>query len=345
MQKARLCDIITEKEPAGKRNFKGGGAQFEGFCAGTLNLKGEKWMKRTAMIFLAILLMLSVASAHAEMDSEAKPDGTVYDAYQAVMDEGVMEGWRSVSYIEPSGLLLTAYTEMAEITVDLVERREDTSYRGILEEQLNGVTRYGRVTASFGPDDWSDSPWGGGTGAHIRYRYLFLKGSNSDDEYTTDVYIAQLNDRYDCKVTLNSWGADVEGTVRDFEDRMLPTLKLVKRRISTQFMAYLKDAYERDGQTYVVLDFCSVEYDPSIFTIYTANDVPEDCEYAVSADALVWMPNPDRSVYEAEQVSPDAQTMKALIDRYYQKNDIEGIYNVLFDEKNEILWMQHYNVY
>lgn len=47
-------------------------------------------------------------------------------------------------------------------------------------------------------------------GAHIRYRYMFLKGANTDDEYMTDVYLAPLNDRYDCKVTLNSWGADAE---------------------------------------------------------------------------------------------------------------------------------------
>lgn len=302
-------------------------------------------MKRTGAIFLAILLVLGMVSAHAEMDAEAKPDGTVYEAYQAIMDEDVMEGWRSVSYIEPSGLLLSAYRETAEITVDLIERSESASYRGILEEQLNGVTRYGRVTVSYGPDDWSDSPWGSGAGAHLRYRYLYLKGASTDDEYTTDVYIAQLNDRYDCKVTLNSWEADTESVVRDFEDCILPGLKLVKRRISTQFMAYLKDAYERDGRVYVVLDFCSVEYDPSIFTIYTANDEPEDCEYAVNAEALVWMPDPDRSVYEAEQVLPDAQTMKSGIDRYYQKNDVEGIYNVLFDENNEIIWMLHYNAY
>ncbi len=302
-------------------------------------------MKRTTMAFLAAVLVLSMAFTQAEMDTEAKPDGTVYEAYQAVMDESTMEGWRLVSYIEPSGLLLSAYMETAEITVDLVERRESGSYSSILEEQLSSVTRYGRVTASYGPDDWTDSPWGGGTGAHIRYRYLFLKGSNTDDEYTTDVYIARLNDRYDCKVTLNSWGADAEGIVRDFEDRILPGLKLVRRKISTQFMAYLKDAYERNGKICVVLDFCSVEYDPSIFTIYTANDVPEDCEYVVSAEALLWMPEPDRSVYEAEQVSPDAQTMKSLIDRYYQKNDVEGIYNVLFDENDEIIWMLHYNVY
>ena len=105
-------------------------------------------MKRTVMVFLAVLLALSMAAAHAE-DAEAKPDGTVYDAYQAVMDESAMEGWRAVSYIEPSGLLLSAYTETAEITVDLLERREGGSYCAILEEQLNGVTRYGRVTASF----------------------------------------------------------------------------------------------------------------------------------------------------------------------------------------------------
>ena len=137
-------------------------------------------MKRTVMVFLAVLLALSMAAAHAE-DAEAKPDGTVYDAYQAVMDESAMEGWRAVSYIEPSGLLLSAYTETAEITVDLLERREGGSYRAILEEQLNGVTRYGRVTASFGPDEWTGSPWGDGTGAHIRYRYMFLKGANTDD--------------------------------------------------------------------------------------------------------------------------------------------------------------------
>ena len=50
-------------------------------------------------------------------------------------------------------------------------------------------------------------------------------------------------------------------------------------------------------------------------------------------------------MYEAEQVSVDAQTMKSLIDRYYQRNDVEGIYNVLFDENNEIIWMLHYNAY
>ena len=97
-------------------------------------------MKRTVMVFLAVLLALSMAAAHAE-DAEAKPDGTVYDAYQAVMDESAMEGWRAVSYIEPSGLLLSAYTETAEITVDLLERREGGSYRAILEEQLHGDTR------------------------------------------------------------------------------------------------------------------------------------------------------------------------------------------------------------
>lgn len=291
------------------------------------------------ILLIAVCALLTCAA----MAQEAVPDGTSYSVFSVAYDESLLKSWQTVSYFEASGLLFSAYVDDAEITVSLDESGGARSAEAFLGAHKNNVSRYGRVLSAQDPEAWAD-PWGAG-GACMRYSYMYLSGADTDDVYHTLIYASPVSANYFAVITLNCWGDGASARERAFIDSFLPSLRLDTRRVSTLFMAYMKGVSERDGAICLTLDFCTVEYDSSIFTVYTENDTPADYTYALSENALIWLPDMRSALYTARKTAPTVEELTRLIDEYYAQNNMNGIYQVLFDENNEIVWMMHYNAF
>ena len=74
-------------------------------------------LKRLCALILALMLLCPVFA-------EGGFDGQVYSAYSLIYDEGALSGLDVISYIEPSGLLLSAYGEQLDISVRLEEAND-----------------------------------------------------------------------------------------------------------------------------------------------------------------------------------------------------------------------------
>lgn len=275
--------------------------------------------------------------------AENVPDSTGYVAFRVEYDEDALNGFQTVSYLDASGLLFTAFTDAAEITVSLDESRNYVDSADFLRAHVDNVSRYGRVTSTDGPRNWPNR-WSE-NGASMRYAYMYLNGSDTDDEYLTDIYVAPVSLNYSLVVSLNCWSEDAKSYAWLFENLFIPSLSLSTETVSPLFMAYFKGVTEENGELSLTLDFCSVEFDDSIFTIYVKNDEPKEYSYPLRSDALLYLPDMTSSVYAARETAADAQTLKALTEDYYRENGMDGIYNVQFNENGEIVWMMHYNAF
>ena len=295
-------------------------------------------MKRILLMALALIWAFGVSAL-----AENTPSGEGYAAFRVDYAPEAMEGWQTVSYFDASGLLFSAFTESAEITVSLDENRGFSSSAAFLRAHVDNVSRYGRVMSQEGPKNWPNR-WSD-DGASMRYTYMYLSGSAADDVYLTDIYVAPVSKNYNLVVSLNSWSADAGSYAWLFDNLFIPSLSLSTQTVSPPFMAYFKGASEENGVLSLTLDFCSVEYDDSIFTVYVKNDEPKEYTYTVRSDALFYLPDIGSNVYAARQSLPDVETMRMLAESYYRENDMDGIYNVQFDENNEIVWMMHYNAF
>ena len=292
-------------------------------------------MKKAFCLFAAFLLLMTCALA-----SEQGFDGSVYGAYFASYDESTLAGWDVMSYIEPSGLLLSAYAGAAELTVDLVES-EGTGAENYLIASLDGVTRYGRLV-----DKGTIAPWTsrmGYTGAKVSYSYQSLRGESSDDEYLVSAFAAPVTEQYMLVVTVRAWGGSAESVRVNIENGFLSSLTLVKKNVSTTYTAFLTDCEERDGGIYVTLDYCEPAYDTAFGFAYTLNDDPAVSVVRVAEDAELWLPRMGSILYTMERVTPDADAIKACIDEFYITNGVHAVYQVLFDENGSVIRLQHYN--
>ena len=292
-------------------------------------------MRKAFCLILALALVMSCALA-----SEKGFDGSVYGAYFASYDESTLPGWDVMSYIEPSGLLLSAYAGAAELTVDLVET-EGTGAENYLLSALDGVTRYGRLVDKGTITQWT-SPMGY-KGAKVSYSYQSLRGESSDDEYLVSAFAAPVTDQYMLVVTVRAWGGSAESVRVNIENGFLASLSLTQKNVSTTYTAFLTDCEERDGGIYVTLDYCEPAYDTAFGFAYTLNDDPAVSVARVAEDAELWLPRMGSILYTMERVVPDAGAIKACIDEFYALNGVHAVYQVLFNENGDIIRMQHYN--
>ena len=292
-------------------------------------------MKRFFCLTLIFCLLLPCALA-----GEEGFDGSVYGAYRAVYDEGTLAGWDVMTYIEPSGLLLSAYAGAAELTVDVIEAGGVTA-ETVLSGNLEGVSRYGRLVDKGTIEKWS-SPMGF-AGAKLSYSYQSLRGESSDDEYLVRSFAAPLNEQYMLLVTVRAWGQSAAGTRDNIENGFLSGFTLEKKNVSTTYTAFLTDCEEKNGVIYVTLDFCEPAFDTAFGFVYTGNDDPAKTVCAVKSDAELWLPRMGGILYTMEKVEPDADVIKACIEEFYEANYIDAIYQVRFDESGSVIRMQHYN--
>lgn len=285
-----------------------------------------------------ILICLALAAG-----AETVPDGTVYNVFRVTYDESTLKDWQTMTYLDAAGFLFSASIEDAEITVSVDESGVAQSAAEFLRRHVSNVSRYGRVTSYSGPYSW-DNPWNV-EGASMRYHYMYLNGSNTDDEYQTAMYVAPFSSNYFIVISVNAWGVKAAERIRMFETEFLPSLNVGTQMVSTQFVAYLKDAWVNEaGETEVELDFCAVEFDLIFLSVYAVNDEPVGHTYKVRSDALVYLPASGET-YNAVMGNPDQETLRRAIDEYYRLNDAYAIYQVLFDKNDEIVWMMHYNAF
>ncbi|MBQ3079727.1 MAG: hypothetical protein IJC48_07015 [Clostridia bacterium] len=275
--------------------------------------------------------------------SEIMPNEETYPAYRLIYNEEELASWKVSEYLDKSGLILSAFLGNAEITVSVNEMNGKNTPEEYLSYYLSSASRYAEILTQ---DDFS--VWdgiSGEKGASVRYTYRYTKGEDTDHTYQTNLYACKVGDAHYAVFTLNVSGDEDAETIIWFEGGFLPGVSIENVNVSHECLAYLKDAEEMEGRAYLTLDFCAVKYDASIFTIFTVNDEPADYKYPIAEDALIWTADTDGALYGMKRADTNAEALKKEIGDYYARNQMHGIYRVLFNEKHEIIWMTHYNAF
>ncbi len=290
-----------------------------------------------------ILFCLLVFVFACQANAESVPDGSVFSAFRVTYGESLLTDWQTVEYFESSGLLFSAYTNDAEISLSIDESvGAKTSVEYLTAHKAN-VSRYGRITASGEIETW-ENPWGA-SGASLQYSFMYSSGGINDDTYNVCVYATPISANYYIVISVNCWGVNAAETIEMFANAFVPSVQIDTVKVSTQFQAYLKRVESRTDGLYAVLDFCTVEYDESIFTVYTANDDADEYIYRISDSAVMWLPDMQGALYSAKKTEPSLETLERLIADYYAQKNTHGIYQVLFSEQNEIIWLMHFNAF
>lgn len=283
--------------------------------------------------------MLCVCSAH----SEEAPDGKTEKVYFPFFEKEALEGFGYVLYPEKSGLLLSAYSENAEIAVT-VEQDESAGAQEFLKSYIEGMKRYAFLTETPEILAWATND--GQSGAKTRISYRHNKAAEDEDAYTTDAFSVKLDENLFLLVVFNSWTEEAKQALTETEERFFKSFLLEKREVSKVHLAFVKNAREdEEGNQYVSLDFCQVVYDPEIFSVYAQNHEAQTVEYRLSKDALIWSYDINASIYMQSLTKSDAESLIEIAAHYYENKGFDIIYQIMFDSDNEIIWMMHYNAF
>ncbi|MCR4620523.1 MAG: hypothetical protein K5663_00340 [Clostridiales bacterium] len=287
-------------------------------------------MKKLALVIALVMCLTALGTEEAF-------NGSVYSAYKAVFTPGALDGWEVISYIEPSGLLLNAYKDSAELTVSLEE--SDETPQEALARHLNGVNRYGSMlqksqVSPITAGHFSDS-------AYVNYSYRSKRDKGDGDIYYVDMVCALFTGGRMLMLTETRWGSDAGES--GLLNRFLPALSLQTREISTEYRAFIKSAEEKGGAIYVSIDYCDMEYGGEFGVVFANNDDPTEYSCRLSADCEIWMGQQVGGLYALKQIEPDAAAISTAIESYYNQNLVEPIYTVLFNRAGEIVRLMHYN--
>lgn len=285
-------------------------------------------MKKVLYILMIVTMLFS---AH----SEQAPDGSVEKVYFPCFDKEALEGFRYVLYPEKTGLLLSAYSDNAEIAVT-IEEAEAADAEAFLNRYIEGMTRYAAVLNEPEILPWETD------GRKTRILYRHNKASDELDAYTADAFASRISESMYLLIVINSWEGDISRT----KEKFIESFRLDEREVSKVHTAFLKNARaDEDGNQYVSVDFCQVAYDASIFTVYAKNDTEESAEYRLSEDALIWGYDANASLYTQCLIEPEAQKIIDISADYYETMGFDMIFQILFDANHEIVWMMHYNAF
>ena len=287
--------------------------------------------KLTALILALILCACACA--------EEIFDGTVYSAYAPSFDESALAGWEIMSYIEPSGLLLSATSERAEISVSLEEA--ESAPETLVNSYVNNVQRYGTLLSREDTRAYEHPIFE--AGARAGYSYRLNRDGGSGTVYYCDVYVLRVSRYFALYVTQTSWNG--ESARASFNDVFVPSLKLTRADISTTFTAFLKNCEQRADGIYLSIDYCQMEFETDFGMVYAVNDDPTLHTYRLSPDAEIWLPKLGGALYSLQRGSYDAQQLTRSMEEYYSINLVDAIYMVLFDASGDIIRLQHYNAF
>ncbi len=283
--------------------------------------------KIMCVVMLALLLFSS--------NCEEMPDGSVEKVYFPYFEKDALHGFQYVLYPEKSGLLLSAYSNDAEIAVT-VEEDDAPDAEEFLKSYVEGMERYATILNTPEMQKWEED------GAKTSITYQHKKAAEDEDAYATDAFVSKISENMYLLIVFNSWNGDLTGT----EQKFLKSFRLEEKEVTKVYMAFLKNARaDEEGNNYASLDFCQVVYDAEIFAVYARNDAEETVEYRLSEDALIWSYDADASLYTQSMIQPTAENLVQLAAHYYENMGFDIIFQILFDANNEIVWMMHYNAF
>ncbi len=289
-------------------------------------------------IFLIMLLFLMILT-HAEETYDGETD----EAYFPFFEKEALSLFQYVIYPEKSGLLLSAYSDSCEIAVTVEQDETASDEKAFLENYIKGISRYAYILNEPEIVAFNDHQM---TGAKTEIAYRSQKAKEDDEGYQTDAFCMKAEENTYLLIVFNSWGEEGEGAMKEIETRFFESFSLEKRNVSDQYLAFLKFAGEdEEGNLYAVLDFCSVVYDESIFSVYAQNETIMETEYIISNDALIWTEDISSALYSARLIAPTAQNLNEAAAHYYENMGFDIIFQVKFNEKGEIVWMMHYNAF
>ena len=287
-------------------------------------------MKKLALLLVLICL---TAAAHADQSF----DGSVYDAYCPQYDESLLWGWETISYIEPTGLLLSATSLSAELTVSIEE--SDVNPDVFLRNRFAGVSRYGQNIEGGSVENCVLSRFE--RAARVNYSYRSLRNSFDNEIYSVREYAAKIGAGYMLNVSLRFWGASKAGS--ELLDEFMAGFSLKHMKISTSYTAFLTYCESRSDGIYLTLDYCDMEYEPTFGMPYAVNADETAYTCKLSSEAQLWLPELGNVLYSLKHTGPDDTEISIAIENYYNINQVHAVYLVLFNEDGEIIRMQHYN--
>ncbi len=287
-------------------------------------------IKRLCALALALLLLCPVFA-------EGGFDGQVYSAYSLNCDESALHGLDVISYIGPSGLLLSAYGDQLDISVSLEEAHDAPAQ--ILAGRAASTARYGSIVSKSEVSAFSLP--GFSNGAYISYSYRSLRDSGSGELYTVDAYVFRVNDELALSVSQTSWGDD--SARQRFNASFVPSLSLRPRLISTEYMVFLVACDKLGDGLYVTIDPCRMEYDSNFGLPYAVNDDPTLYTVKLSDQAEIWLPDMSGALYSMVKSAPQEAAIRNAIEEFYARNQVEPIFTLLFDANGEVIRLQHYN--
>ena len=287
-------------------------------------------MKRVWCLILLAALLISAGA-------ETRFEGDIYQAFRLDYRSVLPEGWEVLSYVEPEGLLLSAFCGELELTVSVDEAK--SSCAELINERLNGVSRYGKVLSRGSVEACAFA--GLEDGALTNYSWRLLRDEADTDGYETVLYAGRINDGYMLTMTLSSWGET--GSLSELGRRFAEGLRLEKTYISSEYTAFLVGCEEKDGRVYLTVDYCDMAYENGFEMAYATNMDETEYTYALSPDAEVWLPELSGALYSLKSCPPQAEGITAAIEGYYALFESYSVYTLRFDRAGDVIRLQHYN--
>jgi len=274
--------------------------------------------------------------------SEETPDGVMFDAYRVKYESSVIDGYGKIQYRESEGLLFSAYGDDTDIAVSVEVNEEAKDAKEFLSAYRNNVSKYAKVLLETDLGAWKNPT--GNEGSGMRITHMHERAKSEEDAFVTDVFAAQVSEGKFLLCTFSCSAGNAENLLKT-ENEFFFAFDLEACRVSKTFMAYLTGVRKENEKIYLSVDYCSVEYDASIFTIYSVNPDKTTHEYVLNKNALLWTPVIDEALYSQKETAPDAEEIAGIIENYRNQKKADAIYRILFNEENEIIWMMHYNAF
>lgn len=275
-----------------------------------------------AMVVLAVLGMSLGAAAE-------QYDGFSYEAHYVTYDRAAVEGWTAMDYAETTGVLLSMYSDTAEVSVSLMARSDAPTLDALAEQQVASVSSYGTVLSNVEKGAWY-APWlDSEPGLRAAYSYAFLDGTGEDVYQVVD-YMAPLDDDNYVLVRLTDRSGDVERTASALEAGLLEGFGIGSFSVTGSVSAYLTGASEKDGQVYLTLQPFEVEMDEDQLD-YSVKITGETQVTPLSPEARMLAPQ-GGDLGMLQDVTLTADAINAFIDGYRSSNGTDCVFNILMSD-------------
>lgn len=292
----------------------------------------KKYARRVCALVLAALCLCAGASAE-------HYDGFSYDCHYVIYDAPALAGWGVMEYAEYSGVLMSMYSDTAEVSVQLAEKSDTPTLDDLASQRLRAVDSYGMIVTGAEQTEWY-APWlDSEPGMRLTYTYAFEGGEGI---YQVADYMAPLNDQQFVVVELTDRSGDIRVASASLESGFLESFSIGSFTVNGSMSAYLTDASEQNGKMALTLQPFDVQLSEDQFD-YSVTVTGDPVTLTVADDARLLAPAGDDSGLLAA-LPLTAQAADAFIAGYRAQNGKDCIFNVLLCD-GEIRWMTYSYLY